>query len=72
VSASDEEHLMGETTDKITGNAKEKIGEATDNDRLKREGKADKASGRVKEKVDDVKDTVEGAVDKVKDGLHRD
>ena len=63
---------MGETTDKITGNAKETLGDATDDDRLKREGKADKASGEVKEKVGDAKDAVEGAVDKVKDALHRD
>jgi uncharacterized protein YjbJ (UPF0337 family) len=63
---------MGETTDKITGNAKETLGDVTDNDRLKREGKADKASGAVKEKVGDAKDAVEGAVDKVKDAVRRD
>ena len=45
--------------------AQEAIGDATDDDDLKREGKADKASGKVKQKVDD-------AVDKVKDAFHRD
>ena len=40
--------------------AQEAIGDATDDDDLKREGKADKASGKVKQKVDEV-------VDKVKD-----
>jgi uncharacterized protein YjbJ (UPF0337 family) len=51
--------------DEVKGRAKEAIGDATDDDDLKREGKVDKASGKVKQKVDD-------AVDKVKDTLHRD
>jgi uncharacterized protein YjbJ (UPF0337 family) len=63
---------MGEATDKIKGNAKETAGDVTGNDKLKREGKADQASGKVKGAVEDVKDGVEGAVDKVKDKLHRD
>lgn len=52
-------------TDDIKGKVKEAVGDVTDNDRLKREGKLDKAAGSVKETIDNV-------TDKVKDVLHRD
>jgi uncharacterized protein YjbJ (UPF0337 family) len=48
--------------DKTKGRVKEAAGDLTDDDELKNEGKADKASGSVKEKV-------EGAVDSVKNKL---
>jgi uncharacterized protein YjbJ (UPF0337 family) len=63
---------MGEATDKFKGNVKETAGDVTGNDRLKHEGQADQASGKVKGAVDDVKDAAENTVDKVKDKLHRD
>lgn len=50
--------------DDMKGRAKEAAGDLTGNDDLKREGKADKASGKVKEAVDTVSD-------KVKDVLHK-
>lgn len=50
--------------DDMKGRAKEAAGDLTGNDGLKREGKADKASGKVKEAVDTVSD-------KVKDVLHK-
>ena len=56
---------MGEKADKAKGRTKEAAGELTDNDRLKNEGKVDRASGNVKEKVGD-------GADKVKDALRRD
>lgn len=59
-------------TDDLKGRAKEATGDLTNNDDLKREGKTDQASGKLKETVDDVKDKVEGAIDNVKDKLHRD
>lgn len=46
--------------DDAKGRAKEAAGDLTDNDDLKREGKVDRATGKVKEKVDE-------AADKVKD-----
>ncbi|MGH9165406.1 MAG: glycosyltransferase [Acidimicrobiales bacterium] len=49
--------------DDIKGQAKEAVGDATDDEDLKREGKVDRATGAVKEKVGD-------AADKVKDALH--
>jgi len=63
---------MGSNVDDAKGRVKEAAGDLTDNDRLKREGKADQAGGKVKEFADDVKEKVEDAVDKVKDKLHRD
>jgi uncharacterized protein YjbJ (UPF0337 family) len=63
---------MGSNVDDAKGRVKEAAGDIADNDRLKREGKADQAGAKVKEFADDVKDKVEDAVDKVKDKLHHD
>ncbi|RIN65986.1 CsbD family protein, partial [Staphylococcus simulans] len=38
------------------GNVKETVGNATDNKKLENEGKADKASGKVDEKINDAAD----------------
>ena len=57
--------------DEFKGRAKEAAGDLADNDRLKREGKADKAEGKVKQTIDDVKDKAEDVVDKVRDKLDR-
>ncbi len=51
--------------DDLKGRTKEAAGALTDDDDLRREGKADRAAGSAKEKLDD-------AVDKVRDALHRD
>ena len=57
---------MGDgTADKLKGHAKEATGEVTGDNDLKREGKVDRASGSVKDKVGD-------AGDKVKDVLRKD
>jgi uncharacterized protein YjbJ (UPF0337 family) len=56
----------------LKGRAKEAAGDVTDNDDLKREGKMDRASASVKDKVEDVKDKVEDAVDKVKEKVRKD
>jgi uncharacterized protein YjbJ (UPF0337 family) len=63
---------MDPNTDDLKGRAKEAAGDLTDNPRLKREGKADRASGKAKDFVDDVKDKAEDAIDKVKDAFQRD
>ena len=44
--------------DDVKGRGKEAIGDLTDNDDLKREGKVDRATGTVKEKIDDAADAV--------------
>jgi uncharacterized protein YjbJ (UPF0337 family) len=57
---------MGDgTTDDLKGRLKEAGGDLTGDQELKNEGKVDRASGKVKEKVGD-------AADKVKDALHKD
>ena len=58
--------------DKLKGRVKEAAGDLTDNDDLKREGKADQASGRVKEGIDKAADKARDAVDAVKDKARRD
>ena len=45
-------------SDDLKGRGKEALGDLTDNDDLKREGKLDRVMGTVKEKVDDVADAV--------------
>jgi uncharacterized protein YjbJ (UPF0337 family) len=58
-------------TDDLKGRVKEAAGDLTDNDRLKREGKIDQATGKVKDVIDDVKDKASNVVDDVKDKLNR-
>lgn len=51
---------MGENADSVKGRVKEAAGDLTDNDDLKREGKVDKATGKVKDAVDRVSDKIKG------------
>ena len=53
---------MSSAKDEMKGRAKEAVGDLTDDDKLKREGKTDQAVGKVKEKIDE-------AADKIKDKL---
>ena len=48
------------------GNLKETVGNATDNKDFEKEGQNDKASGKAKEVVDNVKDKANDVIDKVK------
>jgi uncharacterized protein YjbJ (UPF0337 family) len=52
--------------DDMKGRAKEAVGDLTDNDQLKREGKADQAGAKVKEGIDKVADKASDAVDALK------
>jgi len=45
-----------DNTDELKGRVKEAAGDLTDDDDLKREGKVDQATGKVKDVVDDVAD----------------
>jgi uncharacterized protein YjbJ (UPF0337 family) len=56
----------------MKGKAKEAVGDITDDRDLKREGKTDQAAGNVKDKIGNVKETAEDAVDRVKEKLHKD
>jgi uncharacterized protein YjbJ (UPF0337 family) len=62
---------MSPNTDDLKGRAKEAAGDLTNDKDLKNEGKADRASGKAKEFVEDVKDKAEDAIDSVKEKLHR-
>jgi uncharacterized protein YjbJ (UPF0337 family) len=61
---------MGAETDDAKGRVKEAAGALTNNDDLKREGKADQAGSKVKQFAEAAKDKVEDGVDAVKDKLH--
>lgn len=52
--------------DELKGRAKEAAGDLTGNKDLKREGRSDKAAGKVKQKVEGAKDWVEDKIDDVK------
>ena len=56
---------MGDgTADEVKGRAKEAGGDLTGDDGLKREGKVDRATGTVKDKVGDASDKLKDAVNK--------
>ena len=55
---------MNEETDEIKGRVKEAAGDLTDDKKLKREGKVDRAASTVKEKVEDVADKVKDIIDR--------
>jgi uncharacterized protein YjbJ (UPF0337 family) len=63
---------MGGTADDMKGRAKEALGDLTDDDDLRREGKTDRAAGKVKDKAEDAKDWVSDKVDDVKDRVNDD
>jgi len=60
---------MGEHVDKAKGTIKENVGDLTDDERLEREGKMDRAGADVKKKTDDAVDTVK---EKLSDSLDGD
>jgi uncharacterized protein YjbJ (UPF0337 family) len=65
-----EDRVEGKKDD-LKGRAKEAAGDLTDNDRLKREGKSDRAAGTVKDKLGKVKEKGEEVIDKAKDRFQR-
>lgn len=56
-------------TDDLKGRVKEAAGDLTGNERLEREGKADRAEGKVKDAVDGARDKLGDMADKVRDKL---
>lgn len=52
--------------DEVLGSAKEKFGQATDNESLENEGKADQVKADAKQKAEDV---AQGVKDKVNEGI---
>lgn len=62
---------MGSTADQAKGRAKEALGDLTGDRELQSEGKADQATGKVKEVAEKAKDAIGDAADKVKDTFTR-
>ncbi len=62
---------MESKKDDLKGRVKEAAGDLTDDDELKREGKADRAAGSVKDKIERAKEKGEEFVDKAKDRVQR-
>jgi uncharacterized protein YjbJ (UPF0337 family) len=56
--------MSDEKTDDLKGRAKQAVGDLTDDDALKREGKIDRATGSVKEAVGDAADKAKDVVGK--------
>jgi uncharacterized protein YjbJ (UPF0337 family) len=53
--------------DEAKGRAKQAVGDITDDDDMRREGKVDEHAGKMKDKVGGLKDKAEDAIDSVKD-----
>jgi uncharacterized protein YjbJ (UPF0337 family) len=62
---------MSSNTDDAKGRLKEAAGALTDDDGLRREGKADQLGAKVKDAAGKLKDKVDDAVDAVKDRTDR-
>ncbi len=58
---------MDGTMDEAKGRIKQSAGDLTGDDDLRREGQADEAAGKVKQKVEDAKDWVEDKIDDARD-----
>jgi uncharacterized protein YjbJ (UPF0337 family) len=54
---------MAERIDEAKGRTKQAAGDLTDDKKLKREGRIDRAVSSVKERVDDAADKISGTVD---------
>jgi uncharacterized protein YjbJ (UPF0337 family) len=53
---------MTQPIDEAKGRTKEAAGDLTDDEKLKREGKVDRATSSIKDKVDDIADKVKEKV----------
>lgn len=62
---------MSGTQDQVTGKAKEAVGDLTDDKDLQREGQADQAAGKTKNKLDEAKDWMSDKIDDARDSLSR-
>jgi len=63
---------MDSNVDQAKGRIKQAVGDLTDDEDLKKEGRADETAGKVKGVVDDAKDKADDLVDNVRDRLRKD
>jgi len=61
---------MDKDLDQAKGRIKQAAGDLTDNEKLKKEGKADEAAGKAKEFLEDVKDKADDMVDRARDRVN--
>ena len=61
-----------EKLDQAKGSVKEGVGKLTGDEKLEKEGTAEKVTSKVKEVIVDVKDAVEGALDGLKNSVDSD
>ena len=67
ISAGDIIRLLDESKfEQAKGNVKETVGNVTDNKELEKEGQQDKATGKAKEVVENAKNKITDAIDKLK------
>ena len=60
---------MGGSTEKVMGRAKQAIGAVTGDEKLKRQGRGDERAGRTKQSVDDAVDVVREKLEDVAETL---
>jgi uncharacterized protein YjbJ (UPF0337 family) len=60
---------MSGKMDEVKGRVKEAAGAMTDDDKLRREGKNDQATGKVKQAIDKTAKKVKDAADKVNEAV---
>lgn len=63
---------MNINSDQAKGKLKEAVGALTDDERLKKEGKADQLVGDAKGVIQDVADKADEVIDDIKKAAHRD
>ena len=63
---------MDNDLDQAKGRVKQAVGDLTDNDKLKHDGKTDERAGKAKEFLGTVNGKLDDTVDKVKDAIKRD
>lgn len=62
---------MDTNHDDLKGRVKQAVADLTDNDRLRREGRADRAGTKMKDATKKIGNKIDDAVDAVKDKLHK-
>jgi len=60
---------VGGTADEAKGRVKEAVGDLTDDDDLRREGKVDRATGKAKDAAENAKDKAGEAADRVREKI---
>jgi uncharacterized protein YjbJ (UPF0337 family) len=60
---------MDNNTDKVAGRVKQAAGDLTDDNELHKEGKRQEMAGKIKDAADKAKETLDHAVDKVREKM---